>query len=176
MGKLCLVCRSIHRDEYDKRLNDGWEIKEVWRYARREHNEKFSYQSMLNHFHKDVEDIIDAHKKADKIRKDIIEKQIEEEILVSQELRNDLAELSNQLKLLKNKELTDPQARKEIRDIIYASARVIELSLKFADKLEFKPRLSEEEIYDKVIKCMNKAEIPYDLIMKFMDEWDSYES
>jgi len=173
MGRRCKVCDSIHLAEYNKLFHKGWEIKEIWRKAITENNETFSYESMRRHFRNDVEGVLEAHKKADKLRKQILEEEIKKDIIVAQQIRNDLELLNDMLNKIKDN-IDDRGSREEILKIISKIHDTLELLLRFADQIQFKPRISEEAIYEKVVKCM--FDFPTDLIIKFMERWKKYES
>jgi len=165
-GQLCQVCKSPNVAEYDKLLLEGWEIKEVWRKAVTEYNESFSYESMRGHYHRDVIGIIEAKKKRDRIRENILEEEIQKDIVVAQQIRNDLELLNNMLNTIKEN-IEDKESRREILSIVSKIHDTLELLLRFADQLQLKPRITEEELYEKFIKAM--SDFPSEYIMKFME-------
>jgi len=136
--------------------------------AKLDYGEEYSYKQWTRHFNDHVYDIIDAKKKATRIRDQFIDDFIDEEVAVGKRLLRNLQRLDNQMELLVDME--DPEVRKEMRDIIFLLNKTIEINLRFIDKLEVQPKHSEEEIYKKVMKIIK--DFPREYLILFTQKWN----
>jgi len=174
MGRICKVCWSPHRPEYDEKIIQGWEIKEVWRrLAIAKYNEKFSYESMRKHAKNHVKALIRSSIEASKLRQKTIDEEIKKSIEVSTQLRRNLQLCNDQLEALKD--LSNPDTRREIRDIIGKVNQTVELLLRFSDKItEHQSRVpTEEELMDRLRYSLQ--DIPWEYAGKILERFENYE-
>ena len=165
----CKVCRSPHVDEYNELyFKKLWDISKIWRYAARKYGETFSYETMRRHFARERMKR-DYLIKADRERDEYIRREIEKDIETAKILRRNLELCSAQLEQLKS-DMSDPEARKEIREIIGKINQTLELLLRFSDKIESKKEHFDlESFYRRIIKCME--DFPVELVVKFQERW-----
>jgi len=171
LGRECVVCFSIHRDEYDDlRISKRLRIKEIYQYAKTKYNERFSYSAMARHFRNHVKPIIEASIRADKIRKEIIEEEIHKDIQIATTLRKNLETLAKQIELV-SEDILNPDDRKEARDVVARINDTVELLLRFSDKIKLEKKESEEDIYDRVIYALEGQNIDWQLFRK---RWETF--
>jgi len=173
LGRECLVCLSPYCKEYeDLRFNKRWSVRKIYEYARVKHGETFSYQSLRRHLKKQKH-YINQMKEVDAFREEIIKQEIDRELEASRILRNNLELLSEQVQavLQDGTNIQDPEARKEIREIVSKINQTSDLLLRFSDKINIKDdTLTEDELYRRVMLCME--DFPIEYIKKFKNRWD----
>ena len=169
MPRECSVCLSPHVDEYnDLHFNKGWFITKIRRYAATKYGEYFKYETMRRHFARERERR-EYSIKADKEREEYIKREIQKDIETARMLRQNLELCNSQLNSLKE-EMDDPEARKEIREIIGKINETVALLLRFSDKMETKRETVDiEDIYRRVIKCIE--DFPVEYLLKFRERW-----
>jgi len=174
MGRICKICWSPHRPEYDKKLLEGWEIKEVWRYAITKYNERFSYESLRRHAKNHVEELVRTQVEASKLRQKRIDEEIQKSIEISEQLRRNLQLCNDQIQEL-SKDVSDPNRRREIRDVIGKINQTVELLLRFSDKLtKSESRMDPEEVLiDRLRYALQ--DIPWEYASKILERFKQYE-
>jgi len=170
MGKICRVDISPNRAYYDELRLKGYKIKEIWRIAKTEFKEDIPIHSFYYHFRHHLERIIKEGEKASKLRQDAIEEEIYKSMDAARMLRTNLERCAEQSGVLTD--ISNPKERKEMRSIISISNETIGLILRFLDKLEVKSKLTEEDIFKKVIQCIK--DFPPELILEFTKKWKEY--
>ena len=171
MGRSCRVCLSPYRVRYDELRLKGFDIKEIWRISRAEYKEDIPLYSFYYHFENHLENIIKEGEKAYLQREKQIEKTVTESIEAAQMLKRNLELCNQQLALLSDK-VIEPEARREIRDIIFKSNQTAEILLRFIDKIQIKPKETEGGTLEKVLYCMQ--DFPPELMIKFTERWKNY--
>jgi len=117
--------------------------------------------------------VIEATKEASKLREKEVEKEIYKTIDAAKILRRNLDRCNEQFEQLRD--VRDKTIRAEIRKIINLSNDTLSLILRFLDKIQIKPKITEEDIFEKIVHCMK--DFPPDLIIKFTQAWnEKYES
>lgn len=170
MGRRCKVCDSLHVADYDQKILSGWVVKEVWKYAMREHQMIVSYEAFRNHANNCVRGMVQESRYASRLRQKKIDEEIQRDIQLVKQLTDNLSLCNEQVSKLKDVE--DPEARGEVREIIGRINQTVDLLLKFSDKLNIKPAVSEDELYDRVVRCME--DFPPEWILKFREKWSLY--
>lgn len=171
MGRVCKVCMSLHRKEYeDLRLRKHLTLKEIQQYALNKYGEYISIASLSRHFRRDVEPLLKAMIEADKQRHEIVREEISKDIKIAAALRENLEILKSQMEEVI--QVGTPEARREARDIISRINDTVALLLKFSDKIKIEEAMTEEEMFKRLLYAIEP--LPADLIVEIRRRWEEY--
>jgi len=175
MGRKCQICESPYRDEYDELFlpPNNWSIKDIWRHAINKRKENFGYESIRLHFRRDIEPILEAGVKSNKLMKDRIEEEISKTIEVSENLRRNLSRLQELLD--KKLEVMGDEFNKQDVELIVSIVKEIrftyQLIFDYSENITLNEPVDMESMHNKVIKCMLDARIPDKYLLRFTEQW-----
>lgn len=149
----------------------GWDNKEIYRYLLGKYPGQVipSYDSICNHARKHVKDEISRALKNSKQRDKIIREEIRGSIEAVEQLKRNLKMVSDMLKEIFSDGLEDRNARKELANLIGTANETINLLLKYQEKVDQKV-LSEDEIFDKLMRCV--YDFPEEYVNKMIERWN----
>lgn len=174
--QVCRVCSSIHKEIIEKmKFVENRKITDIHKYISDNYPEEdLSYHSIqrhLLHARNQMEHLRNTSELRnriveDSIKKDIeIAKRIERNLIICDQLLNTYIE-NGQLRELTTEEL------RELFLTMAEARRVIDQMLKWRKDINIES--SNTDMYEKILYCMK--DFPLDLIKKFRDRWDTYDS
>ncbi len=169
--RTCNTCKSPFCGEIDGMILAGWDNKEIYRYLLGKYPGQVipSYDSICNHARKHVKDEISRALKNSKQRDKIIREEIRGSIEAVEQLKRNLKMVSDMLKEIFSDGLEDRNARKELANLIGTANETINLLLKYQEKVDQKV-LSEDEIFDKLMRCV--YDFPEEYVNKMIERWN----
>lgn len=167
----CYVCSDPHRKEIEEYFLKTKNVKYTLEWAKNNFDTKITYYSLYKHIKNHFVSIIEASKKASKLRTEVIKRDIYQDLEISKTLTTNLKRLNEQLESLQP---DSSKSRSEIRNIITKINSTIELILKFKSDLDLETISSEEELENKILYCIEDFPVEYKEI--FLKRWDMYES
>lgn len=171
MPKLCRVCYSKHRDEYEDMFLRGIPIIKIQQYALEKYNEKYSYTSMHRHLTKHVKAVVEARVKSEVAQDEYIKAQLEKGGEVAKRLINNLKICDERIRELLQSELSQ-EDKKILLQYLGEVRQTIELLLRYMDRIQLK-REDENAIFNKILYCMQ--DFPVEFLEKFKKKWIEYE-
>jgi len=175
MGRRCKVCQSPNQAEYDRLfLDEKWEIKDIWRYAKIKKNEDIPYDSFRYHFKHHVKEIVEATVKASRLRDKKIKEEISKTIDISTKLRENLERIQAMIDTELDKEENVDISL--LLELMKEARQLYKLLLDYSEKLDLGPSIDKESLYDQVIESLIEAQIPDSLIFKFSEAWKKREN
>jgi hypothetical protein len=175
LGRKCKVCSSSHRDEYENMFLSGYEIKSIYRYAKEKYKENFSYDSIRNHMNNHVEEYIEARVRSSRLREKVVTKEVYKQIEISRNLRTNIERLQ-QIINDRLERINSDEDLTILLALLREARQLYELLLKYDEKIDLKPDIDKEELYNRVIECLINIDIPNEYIVRFEKEWEQYES
>ena len=174
MGRKCRLCSSPNLNEYEKLYLEGWNIKDIWTYAKTKKDENVPYHSFLYHMRNHVDVIIESEVKSSKLRREKIKEEIYKTIEISENLRKNIESVQEMIDRLMQDwdEKTD---MKLLLSLLQEARQLYKLLLDYSDKIDLEPTVDKETIYDKVVQCMISAQLPDRWIHEFIKEWERLE-
>jgi len=175
MGRISSVERSRFKEEIISLLEKDWSYKEIWRYLKARYpGEKIpSYDAIRNFGNKWRREIREAVK-TDEIRREVVAREVRSSILAAQQLRRNLEMCAEGLQALWDEWLRtrDYSKLRDLTNLITSANRSIELLLKFQEEISEMP-LTEEEIFDRIMYCIQ--DFPVEYIQKLKKRWEEFE-
>jgi len=170
MGRVCFVCNSPHRSEYDKMRLDGKSIKEIHAFSHNTYNENhLEYFHFQKHFMNHVTVLVDEQVKASKLRDQVVKEYIKKDIEIARQLHKNLEIVADKIDE-KSKNMDNPNDEEMFLKFATESRMIIDQFLKWGEKLSLQE--TDEDVFDKILKCM--ANFPPDLIQQFIERWKTY--
>lgn len=171
MGRVCYVCISPNRAEYDEMRVNGKSIKDITAYAKdvkgEGHLEYHHFQKHLtNHVQVLVNESVKASRLRDKVVKEVISKDMEIIRTFSNNLENVTKKVETISKEMDNLENIEKYG-KMFLEFAAESRMIIEQFLKWGNKLNLQDTSSD--VFDTIIKCM--FDFPPELLSKFAERW-----
>jgi len=112
-------------------------------------------------------------KNVGRLRQKTIEGQTIRDVETLRLVEGNLKSLQNQLTSIENVDLLNSKERKEVRDIIRSINSTLELILRYSDRIKQDPTVDEEEIFHKIVKCIE--DFPREYQTQFARKWRSFE-
>ena len=172
MGKICKICSSPHREEYDKMRLDGTSIKEITRVAHSKYGEiHLKYFNFQKHFANHVQTLVSETIKANQLRDKVVRETIKRDIEVVKTFSRNLELVTSRIDTI-SKEIESLEDIKKYGKMLLnflGEARLtIDQYLKFSNKLDIQD--TSDDLFKKMMKCM--YDFPPELLKKFSDRWN----
>ena len=175
MARQCKIDISPHRTEYeDLRLNKKMTYRDIKQIAKNKYNEELSMSCIARHFRDHVESYIDERIKSSKLRERYVKERLKEHINASINIVKTINMLNEQL-LQVEKDMSDPKARKEMRDIARTLDSVLQTALRYKNEIKPVEEEQETDVYDRLLWALQEAHIPVEYIKQIKDKWDEYD-
>ena len=173
MGRVCNVCRSLHRTEYEHmRFVERKSIKEIQEYAKEKYGEDIGYYSFVRHFNNHVEVYLNELRKSSQLRQKVLRESIRKDIQIAQRLTRNLEICSNKIESLVQSASLSKDEEKVLLDYLAETRLIIEELLKWSSKIQLEP--AKEDIFTRILYCME--DFPPELIEKFRERWENFGS
>jgi hypothetical protein len=170
----CKICSSNHRPEMeDLRLNKKLVLRDIQQIMQNKYQETYSYSSLSRHFQACIQPYVDISIKSNKVRQDYINSRIQENINACVQIVDTLKMLNEQLVCIRN-DMTNPESRKEARDIARILDDVLKTALQYSDKLKPEQDNTQEDVYARLLFALDEANIPVEYIKVIKEKWDQY--
>lgn len=176
MTRPCYVCTSPNKHIYEElKLKDKRTIKYIAQYAEATLSERISYDSFQRHFKNHLHSVIEAHEKADKLRNEVIERNIRKDIQLAEKLSNNLELVSTLIAEMLDKKKIEGELSLQDYNLLLkyidVTDRLANTFMKWSDKLKLVAQT--DKLFDKIVHCMH--DFPPDLIELFEKRWLKYE-
>ena len=170
LGRICFICNSPHRAEYDQMKLDGKPIKEIHAYSHNQYQENhLEYYHFQKHFANHVEVLVREQEKAGKLRDQYVKEVIKKSIDIGRRLQRNLELVTDKIEE-KAQHMDNPIAEEMFLKFVGESRLIIEQFLKWTSKLDLEE--SSEDTMKKIMYCLQ--DFSPDLIEKFIERWKSY--
>jgi len=171
----CKICKCPYRKELEELYLSGMTIKDVKRYAEKKYNLNYSYKSYWNHMTKHIKELINREVESNKLREKIVKEEVYKQIEISKNLRKNIESLQSII----NKRLENISKDSDLSillALLREARQLYELLLRYDEKIDLKPEVDKDELYNKIIECFLKIKIPNEYIVRFQEEWNKYDS
>jgi len=175
MGRVCLVCSSIHQEEYERmKFEEGKSIKEVWIYSDSKYKEGISYHSFQRHF-KHAKKFVEESKKVHRLRQKIIEESIQKDVEIARRIERNLeicdTIINDKSSILKDGRELSTEDIKILFNGLTETRYIIDQLLKWQKQLNLEPK--ESEIEDRIMFAIQDFSIEDK--RKFLERWETYD-
>jgi hypothetical protein len=171
MGRVCFVCISPNRTEYDNMRIEGKSIKDIAKFAKDVRGEvHLEYHHFQKHLTNHVQVLVNESVKASRLRDQVVKEVIKKDIEIIKTFSNNLETVTKKVETI-SKEMDSleniERHGKMFLDFIGESRMIIEQFLKWGSKLNVQDTSSDT--FDTIIKCMH--DFPPELLSKFAERW-----
>jgi hypothetical protein len=171
MGRVCFVCISPNRTEYDEMRINGRSIKDITAYARDVKGESnLEYHHFQKHLTNHVQVLVNESVKASRLRDQVVKEVIKKDIEIIKTFSNNLENVTKKVEII-SKEMDSleniERHGKMFLDFAGESRMIIEQFLKWGSKLNVQDTSSDT--FNTIIKCM--FDFPPELLAKFAERW-----
>jgi len=173
--RLCKVCNSPHRHEYERLFDSGMAIKHIWRDVAKKKNEEFSYYSLRRHLLRHYEP------KRKIMEKMVLERRNLDESVV--EVRNLLDSIEEKLRIIDSlitsaiqslsNEKPSPQMLNAISNLISKSIKLTKMILTLRKEFKFPTEAKMEEdfrIFFNILSTLPEEYVLY-IYEKLLEEY-----
>lgn len=170
MGRICWICNSPHRSEYDQMRLNNKSVQEIYLYSHNKYQENhLKYYHFQKHFQNHIEVLVNEQEKSSKLRDQYVKEIIKKSIDIGRRLQRNLEIVTKKVEE-KAENMDNPIAEEMFLKFVGESRLIIEQFLKWTSKLELEE--SSEDTMKKIMKCMES--FPPDLIEQFIEKWKTY--
>jgi len=150
---------------------DGWNIKDIWKYAKTKKDENIPYHTFLYHMKNHLDVIINSGVESSKLRREKIKEEIYKTIAVSENLRKNIEKVQSMIDTLMQ-DINKDTDMKLLLSLLQEARQLYKLLLDYSDKIDLEPAVDKDAIYDEIVQCMISAQIPDRWIHEFIKEWE----
>ena len=170
MPKLCKLCYSPHRLEYEAMFMKGSTLVDIQKYAKEKYGEEYSYSTVQRHFQKHVKEIVEKRLKSELAHSEYLKTKLKENLQVAERLVRNLRICDEQLQAAIQVGVSNltPDEKKILLQYIAEIRQTVELLLRWSEKIQTEP-LKEEDIFERILFCLQ--DFPPELIQKFKARW-----
>lgn len=174
MGRHCKLCSSPNRTEYEKLYLEGWSVKDVWKYAKTKKDENIPYHTFLYHMKNHLAAVINSGIESSKLRREKIKDEVYKTIEITENLRKNILKVQEMIDTLM-KDVDKDTDMKLLLSLLQEARQLYKLLLDYSDKINIKPSLDKDSMYDCFIHMLIEAKVPDKCLQVIEELWEKYE-